>query len=180
MSEYFFEKMNKIHSDAKAKKGPRKVYKGYKGSSRNTKKIDIQRQDKIRRKQLKKRRYIAVGRRNKLMRCMTPAELKFKEILDSIMGQRAGVMEYQPQYIFEIGKDKQHYYILDFFVSKPKFIDFEIDGGIHNQQQEYDNRRDSAVESRGVRVIRYKNEKVLFQTEDVRNEVSRILGEGRI
>jgi len=51
-------------------------------------------------------------------------------------------------------------YFLDVYIKSIK-VGIEIDGGIHNQQEGYDNRRDSfLMEKYDVRVFRFKNEDV--------------------
>jgi very-short-patch-repair endonuclease len=47
----------------------------------------------------------------------------------------------------------------------------ELDGGIHQQQTDYDVERDKVLTARGLRVLRFKNEEVL---RDLKNVLARI------
>ena len=72
----------------------------------------------------------------------------------------------------QIGKYKfrcQHpiyRYILDFYCHE-KRLAIEIDGNIHNSQQEYDKYRDEFLNSIGIRTLRLRNEDVLNSIEKV-------------
>lgn len=50
--------------------------------------------------------------------------------------------------------------ILDFFCAEVRLC-VEVDGGIHDSQQERDAVRTAHLEQRGIRVIRFRNEEVL-------------------
>jgi very-short-patch-repair endonuclease len=99
----------------------------------------------------------------------TPAELVFQNILDYLM------VDYKREYPVFVG---DHYYFLDFLICHPYRVAFEIDGGIHNQQESYDLRRDCEIMDRErIVIVRIKNEKVLFNTEETTHYVKRILSE---
>jgi very-short-patch-repair endonuclease len=57
-------------------------------------------------------------------------------------------------------------FIVDFFCLERRLI-VEVDGPIHDHQQEYDAVRQSYLESLGLRVVRFTNEEVLHQMESV-------------
>ncbi len=59
-------------------------------------------------------------------------------------------------------------YILDFFCVKAQLA-VELDGGVHDKpdQKEYDQERTAFLEEQGVRVIRFRNEEVDGNLEDV-------------
>ena len=64
---------------------------------------------------------------------------------------------------------RQHpvlYFIADFYCHKAKLI-IEIDGGYHQlpEQHLYDVNRDNELEELGIRVLRFTNKQVLFETE---------------
>ncbi|MBN1767747.1 MAG: DUF559 domain-containing protein [Prolixibacteraceae bacterium] len=66
---------------------------------------------------------------------------------------------------------RQHpiaYFIADFYCHKARLI-IEVDGGYHNipSQYEYDCNRDFELEELGLKVIRFTNEEVLFDIENV-------------
>ena len=74
---------------------------------------------------------------------------------------------------------KQHIigdYIVDFFFRKSRVI-VEIDGGYHfaAEQQKADTLRTECLEVQGYKVVRFTNEQVLCDTNNVINEVKRIL-----
>jgi very-short-patch-repair endonuclease len=51
-------------------------------------------------------------------------------------------------------------FIVDFYCPQHRFI-IELDGGIHNQQVEYDTARTEKLNQLGYRVIRFRNQEVL-------------------
>ena len=57
-------------------------------------------------------------------------------------------------------------YIVDFVCFEKRLV-VEVDGSQHNEQQSYDALRTDWLESQGYRVLRYWNNKVLFETESV-------------
>jgi len=59
-------------------------------------------------------------------------------------------------------------YIVDFYCSKARVV-IEIDGEDHdlNSKIEYDKERTSILEGYGLQVIRFKNDEVLYQFQDV-------------
>jgi type I restriction enzyme M protein len=70
-------------------------------------------------------------------------------------------------------RDRQHPlkagYVLDFYCAEEK-LGIEIDGGYHEntEQQEKDNLRTREIAAEyGIRIIRFSNEEVLFNTEEV-------------
>ena len=50
-------------------------------------------------------------------------------------------------------------FILDFYCPAAKLV-IELDGAVHDQQQERDTARTAELEARGFRVIRFRNEEV--------------------
>ena len=63
-------------------------------------------------------------------------------------------------------------YIADFVCLEKKLI-IEVDGAYHytNEQMEYDAYRTSALERFGYKIVRFKNEEVLFDTMNVVNTI---------
>lgn len=91
--------------------------------------------------------------RNDLLKNPTPSELIFKQRLDEL-----GV-----RYLFQKGFIKGDYHcIVDFYLPRPHRICFEIDGGIHNteEQKKRDFQKDSYLKERGFSVVRIKNEDI--------------------
>ncbi len=64
-------------------------------------------------------------------------------------------------------------FILDFFCAEAK-LGVEIDGGYHNrkEQQEYDAERTKIINEYGIRIIRFTNEQVLQNTEQVLKDIA--------
>ena len=69
-------------------------------------------------------------------------------------------------------------YIVDFLFRKSKII-VEIDGGYHftEEQQKEDETRTEWLESKGYKVIRFTNERVLCDTDNVIKEVKKTLSD---
>src|SRR6185312_3167029 len=67
-------------------------------------------------------------------------------------------------------------YVVDFACFNPQIV-IEVDGGQHAEHQAlaYDEQRTSWLQSRGYNVLRFWNDEVLAQTDDVVGEVVRIL-----
>ncbi|MFN8516048.1 MAG: DUF559 domain-containing protein [Thermomicrobiales bacterium] len=57
-------------------------------------------------------------------------------------------------------------YIVDFYCSAAKLV-IEVDGGIHEEQVEYDRERDIYLAAHGLCVLRFANEAVLRDLESV-------------
>ena len=60
---------------------------------------------------------------------------------------------------YRIDKDWVEFYVADFYCSKLKLI-IEVDGIIHEYQKEHDSERDSILISKGIQVIRIRNEEL--------------------
>jgi very-short-patch-repair endonuclease len=67
-------------------------------------------------------------------------------------------------------------YILDFYCHE-KRLAIEIDGNIHDSQQEHDRYRDEFLHSIGIRTLRIKNEDVLNNIEKVIEMIKNKLSE---
>jgi very-short-patch-repair endonuclease len=67
-------------------------------------------------------------------------------------------------------------YIADFYCQKAKLI-IELDGGIHDSEEaiEYDKIRDKYFEGLGYTILRYKNEDVLENMDNILNTIQLIL-----
>ena len=63
------------------------------------------------------------------------------------------------------------------FVSTDKKIVIEVDGGYHSQyiQMQYDEKRTEHIESIGYKVIRFTNEQILFDTENVITQIKELI-----
>ncbi len=65
-------------------------------------------------------------------------------------------------------------FIVDFFCAEAHLI-IEVDGAIHDYTQDEDVLRQTFLESRGLRVIRFRNEEVIEHLADVREKIERVL-----
>jgi very-short-patch-repair endonuclease len=64
-------------------------------------------------------------------------------------------------------------YIVDFYYHQAALV-IEVDGDIHLDQQDYDNLRDQALQSMGLRVVRFSNSEVIQNIDGVLQEILRI------
>ena len=95
-------------------------------------------------------------RAGELRRNQTEAEAKLWAYLRA---HRANGVHFRRQYA--IGK-----YIVDFCAIRKKLI-IEVDGSQHIDQEEYDKERTIFLESKGYRVLRFWNNEVLKNIEEV-------------
>lgn len=67
-------------------------------------------------------------------------------------------------------------FIADFYCHELKLV-IEVDGEIHENEdrKEYDKMRDEHIRSLGVRLIRFKNARILENPDNVVNEIKKII-----
>jgi len=68
-------------------------------------------------------------------------------------------------------------FIVDFYCTDAWLV-IEVDGSIHDDQQEADQLRTEFLESLGLRVLRFTNGEVLQQTDGVIERIAEVLQEG--
>jgi very-short-patch-repair endonuclease len=97
-----------------------------------------------------------------LRKRITPSEKKLWSCLRR--GQLANIRFYRQKPML--------YYILDFYEKRTKLA-IELDGPIHFTPHAiaYDKRRDAKLKSRGIRILRFRNEEVF---EDLENVLTKI------
>ena len=79
----------------------------------------------------------------------TPAEaLLWKKLRN----QQLEGLKFRRQHIIE-------YFIVDFYCPRTKLV-IEIDGAVHDQQEEYDQEREKILQEWGYQVLRFKNEDI--------------------
>lgn len=71
--------------------------------------------------------------------------------------------------IFFEYENENRFFITDFYCHKKKLI-IEIDGGIHEQQKNYDEMRTAIINELGVKVIRFNN-------VDMKNNLNKVIQE---
>ena len=57
-------------------------------------------------------------------------------------------------------------YIVDFYCHKLKLI-IEVDGGIHNDQIEYDTKRETWLKNQGYNILRIPNENCIYLADNI-------------
>jgi very-short-patch-repair endonuclease len=70
---------------------------------------------------------------------------------------------------------EQQFFIIDFYCSAIKLA-IEIDGGIHDEQKEYDDSRDKILENMGIQTVRFSNEEVLNDMNCIVAGIEGVLG----
>jgi very-short-patch-repair endonuclease len=85
-----------------------------------------------------------------LRRVMTPAEIWLWEALRN---NRCGGLHFRRQQIIDG-------FIADFYCHAVGLI-VEVDGSVHQQQEDYDLMRDRIISARGLRIVRFPNHRVL-------------------
>ncbi|MBQ8283066.1 MAG: endonuclease domain-containing protein [Paraprevotella sp.] len=71
-------------------------------------------------------------------------------------------------------------YIVDFYIPDSKLV-IEVDGGYHaeREQREDDAVREEILNKMGYRVVRFSNEKVLYDTDKTLETIIKIIGNDR-
>ncbi len=67
-------------------------------------------------------------------------------------------------------------FIVDFYCTKARLV-IEVDGSIHDEQQENDQLRTEFLENLGLRVLRFTNGEVLQQPDAVIERIAEVLQE---
>lgn len=93
-------------------------------------------------------------------RAMTPAEICLWEELRS---SRCAGLHFRRQQVIDG-------FIADFYCHEPGLI-IEVDGGVHRQQVDYDLMRDRIIAARGLRVMRFPNDRIFSELPAVLREI---------
>ena len=109
----------------------------------------------------------------RLRRVSTPAE---KVFWSRVRNRKFLSYKFNRQYVIRYDHDiaSCQFYIVDFYCHARRLI-IEIDGGIHDAQLEADLLRESRLIEMGYRVIRFKNEEVLFNWRSVHTRLEEVL-----
>ena len=100
-------------------------------------------------------------RAKELRRDMTPAE---KILWQELRANKLGVHFRRQQVIAG--------FIVDFYCHKAALV-IEVDGDIHDLQQEEDARREKVLSEMGLRVVRFRNEEIMKNLSAVVGNVRR-------
>ena len=101
---------------------------------------------------------------------LTPAEQK---LWNCISNKQLGV-KFRRQHPLNV-------FIADFYCHELKLV-VEIDGVIHSQteQREYDIGRTGELDRFGIKVIRFANEDVLYDTESVLRKIREVINDAKL
>jgi len=69
---------------------------------------------------------------------------------------------------------RQHYYIPDFYCHESRLV-IELDGPIHLYKVEYDRNRDLALKEFGLTILRFTNDEVTDNTQQVLDKIGAFL-----
>ena len=69
---------------------------------------------------------------------------------------------------------RKRFFVADFYCSELKLV-IEIDGKIHERQKDYDELRTYIINTIGIKVIRFKNEEVENNCENVVSKITKEL-----
>jgi len=103
-------------------------------------------------------------RAKELRRDMTPAE---KILWGKLRGNKLGVHFRRQQIIAG--------FIVDFYCHKAALV-IELDGDIHDLQQEEDARREKVLSEMGLRIVRFRNEEVMKNLAGVLGRMRELVG----
>ncbi len=101
----------------------------------------------------------------KLRRNMTPAE---KLLWQRLRANRLGGWHFRRQQIIDG-------FIVDFYCHQADLV-IEVDGPIHLHQRAADQRREEVLKTKGLRVIRFKNEEIESDLDLVCKRITALLG----
>jgi very-short-patch-repair endonuclease len=102
----------------------------------------------------------------KMRREMTEAE---STLWRCLRANRLGGLQFRRQQVIDRS-------IADFYCHAAGLI-VEVDGAVHDGQVARDAERDRAIASRGLRVLRFSNERVVRDTQNVLREILRVARE---
>jgi len=102
-------------------------------------------------------------RAKELRRDMTPAE---KILWQELRANKLGVHFRRQQVIAG--------FIVDFYCHKAALV-IEVDGDIHDLQQEEDARREKVLREMGLRVVRFRNEEVMKDLSAVVGKINKLV-----
>ncbi len=66
--------------------------------------------------------------------------------------------------------NKERFFVADFYCGQFKII-IEVDGEIHKKQRATDGIREEVLKEKGYKVIRFKNEEIIKDIENVLNKI---------
>ena len=120
------------------------------------------------------KQHITIGGKNpvknylarELRKEMTPAE---QLLWSSLRANRLKGYHFRRQQVIDG-------FIADFYCHSVGLV-VELDGGVHDKQLEYDKLRDTIISSGELRIVRFRNEQVFDNLEQVLEEIMSLLQE---
>ena len=106
---------------------------------------------------------VKIQRAKELRRQMTPEE---RMLWQHLRANRLNGVHFRRQQIIDG-------FIVDFYCHAASLV-VELDGGIHQQQIEYDTERDQVLSARGLKILRIRNEEI---KRDLAGVLTRIAAE---
>ncbi len=101
---------------------------------------------------------IIIKRCRRLRRNQTESE---NELWQQIRNRKINNLKFLRQFpfIYQSNKHGFYYFIADFYCAEKKII-IELDGGIHENQKEYDENRNQILNEMNLKVVRFKNSEI--------------------
>ena len=108
----------------------------------------------------------------KLRNNQTVSEILF---WDAVRKRRVNNMRFLRQYpiIFQYN-NKERFFIADFYCPEKRLV-VEIDGEIHKKQKDYDELRDDLITRLGYNIVRFTNDEVKTDIENILNRLKEVL-----
>ena len=113
-----------------------------------------------------------------------PKEVNFQKKLHYLAGELRAQSTAAEDFLWKYLRRKQvlglrflrqypiDHFIVDFVCCQKKLV-IEVDGGIHDTQYERDQQRDQILNYRGYTVLRFTNEKVIYDIDSVLSIINR-------
>jgi very-short-patch-repair endonuclease len=86
---------------------------------------------------------------------------------DKLKGKQMLGLRFRPQHPIE-------FFIADFYCHAARLV-IEIDGEIHSEQVEYDDGREAEIEKFGIKIIRFTNDEVNNDIENVLRKIEAVI-----
>lgn len=110
-----------------------------------------------------------IERARELRKNQTPSEKKLWSILRNRKFQDKKILRQHPIFFEVDGRD--HFFIADFYCAEKNLV-LELDGKVHDYQQDRDAIRDMIINSLGLRILHVRNEK-LNDVDKVKEKIKR-------
>jgi very-short-patch-repair endonuclease len=116
----------------------------------------------------------AKKRCRELRKRQTPAETSFWELVRDCKFH--GLKFYRQHPLFFELNGRTRFFITDFFCHECRLA-IQLDGPIHNKQEEQDKYREHIVMHMGICILRFANDEVLHNPERVLSELEKRIGQ---